>query len=83
MTKYGEAVKYVGKTFLLGKGQTLEDYIAYMKEPGNKGMNFHYIYAHVCARNKLQLSPKQMFTTQKNSTTVAMILFKFWTVTWS
>ena len=35
--KYGEAVKYVGKTFLSGKGQTLDNYIAYMKEPGNKG----------------------------------------------
>ena len=35
--RYGEAVKYAGKTFLSGKGQTLQDYIAYMKEPGNKG----------------------------------------------
>ena len=27
MTKYGEAMKYIGKTFLLGKGQTLQDNI--------------------------------------------------------
>ena len=67
MTKYREAVKYVGKTFLSGKGQTLEDYIAYIKEPGNK----------------LQLSQKQTFTIEENSKTVVMILFKFWTVTWS
>ena len=35
--RYGEAVKYMGKTFLSGKGQTFQDYIAYMKEPENKG----------------------------------------------
>ena len=34
--RYGEAVKVVGKTFLLGEGQTLQDYILYMKEPGNE-----------------------------------------------
>ena len=47
MTKYGEVVKYVGKTFLLGMGQTLEDYIAYMKEPGNKGDE---LSLHICQK---------------------------------
>ena len=45
--KYGEAVKHVGKTFLSGKGQTLENYIAYMKEPGNKGDE---LSLHLCTR---------------------------------
>ena len=46
MTKYREAVKYVGKIFLLGKGQTLQDYIDYMKQPGNKGDE---LSLHLCA----------------------------------
>ena len=44
--KYGEAVNYMGKTFLSGKDQTLEDYIAYMKEPGNKADE---LSLHLCA----------------------------------
>ena len=35
--KYGETVKVVGKTFLSGKGQTLDDYISYIKQPRNHG----------------------------------------------
>ena len=62
MTKYGEAVKYVGKTFLLGKGQTLEDYNAYMKEPGNKGVTFMHTYMPEtgcsCHQNKCLLYRK-------------------------
>ena len=43
--------KYVGKIFLLGKGQTLEDYIAYMKEPGNKGVELSlHLCTHMCQK---------------------------------
>ena len=47
MNRYASAVKYVSKTFLLGKGQTLEDYTEFMSVPGNWG-DEHSLY--LCAR---------------------------------
>ena len=83
MTKYGDAVKHIGKTFLSGKGQTLQDYNDYMKQPGNRGNELSlHLYAHMCQK-EVAVITKQTFTTQENSTTVAMVLFKFLTVTWS
>ena len=64
--KYSEAVKVVGKTFLSGKGQTLDNYISYIQQPGNHGdeLSLH-LCAH-CAKSKLLLLPKQVFGIQGN-----------------
>ena len=44
----GEVVKYVGKTFLNGKDQTLQDYTACMQQPGNHGEELSfYLYARM------------------------------------
>ena len=66
MMKYGKAVKYVGKTFLSGKGQTLEDYIAHMKEPGNKGdeLSLH-LCAHMCQKQVAVVTKTIVYYTGK------------------
>ena len=58
MVKYGEAVKYMG--------QTLEDYIAYMKEPGNKGdeLSLHSC-AHVCQKQVAVVTKTNVYYTEK------------------
>ena len=35
--RYASAVRYVGKVFLSGKGQTLDDYVGFMSSEGNHG----------------------------------------------
>ena len=66
MTKFGEAVKYVGKTFLSGKGQTLDDHIVYMKEPGNKGdeLSLH-LCAHMCQKQVAVVTKRNVYYTGK------------------
>ena len=52
INKYPEAVQYVGKTFLNGKGQKLQDYTAYMQQPGNRGDELSlYICARMCTKH--------------------------------
>ena len=66
MIKYGEAVKYEGKTFLSGKGQTLQDYIDYMKQPGNKGdeLSLH-LCAHMCQKQVAVITKTNFYYTGK------------------
>ena len=66
MIKYGEAVKYEGKTFLLGKGQTLQDYIDYMKQLGNKGdeLSLH-LCAHMCQKQVAVITKINFYYTGK------------------
>ena len=44
--KCGKAVKVIGKTFLSGKGQTLDDYISYIQQPRN---HEDELSLHLCA----------------------------------
>ena len=83
MTKYGEAVKYMGKTFLSGKGQALQDYIDYMKQLGNKGdeLSLH-LCAHMCQKQVAVITKTNVYCTGKLNNSYD-ILFKFQTVTWS
>ena len=64
--RYGETVKCVGKTFLLGKGQTLQDYISYMKEPGNKGdeLSFH-LCTCMCQKQVAVITKTNVYYTGK------------------
>ena len=66
ITKYGEAVKYVGKTFLSGKGQTLEDNISYMKKPRNKGdeLSLH-LCTNICQKQVAFVTKTNVYYTGK------------------
>ena len=66
MMRYGEAVKIMGKTFLVGKSQPLEDYIAYMKEPGNWGdeLSLH-LCIHMCQKQVAAITKTNVCYTGK------------------
>ena len=64
--KYGEAVKMVGKTFLSGKGQTLDDYISYIQQPGHHGDE---LSLHLCA----QMCQKQIAVIMKTGLVIGKL----------
>ena len=52
INKYPEAVQYVRKNFLNGKGQKLQDYTAYIQQPGNCGAELSlYLCARMCTKH--------------------------------
>ena len=49
--RYTSAVKYVGKVFLSGKGQTLEEYVGFMSSEGNCGDELSlYLTTRMCSK---------------------------------
>ena len=64
--KYSETVKYVRKTFLSGKGQTLQDYTAYLQQPGNCGDELSlYLCARMCTKHIAVITKTSVWYTGK------------------
>ena len=68
ITKYMEAVHAVGEEFLWGKGLTIEDYLLYISQPGNRSNELSiYLVSRFCQKYVTVITKDSVWFTRKNA----------------